>query len=74
MIAHLLHCLAIGKYILNDDIKFAEVILAKPISIPTNSLQQDALNAIYGQIEGDVPFWVEVLADGRSGLFCVSEI
>lgn len=73
-IAHLLRRLTIGKDIFNDDIKFTEVVLAKPISVPTNSLQQHALNAIYGQVEGHVPFWVEILADSRSGLFCVSEI
>lgn len=47
-IAHLLHCFAISKDILNDNVKFAEVVLAKPISVPTNSVEQYALNAIYG--------------------------
>lgn len=72
--AHLLHCLAIGKNILNDDVKFAEVVLAKSISVPAHGLQQHALNAIDGKIEADVPFWIEILADGRSRLFGVSKV
>ena len=72
-IAHLLYRLAIGKDFIDNHIELAKVVLAKPVSIPTDGFQQNALKAIYWQIEGDIPFWIEVLADGRSGLFRVSK-
>ena len=72
-IAHLLYRLAIGKDFIDNHIELTEVVLPKPVSIPTDGFQQNALKAIYWQVEGDIPFWIEVLADGRSGLFRVSK-
>lgn len=59
--AHLLLNFTLGKYVFESNIKFAQVVLAKPIVIPTDAFQQrDPDN---GHFKGDVPFWVQGLED-----------
>lgn len=71
---HLLHRLTIGKDILNDHIEFSQEVFAEAVSIPACSFKQHTLYAIYRQVEGDIPFRIEVLADRRGRLLSVSKI
>ena len=61
----------LGKDVFERNIELAEVILAKPIVVPTDTLQQWDSN--HGHFEGNVPFWVEGLEDCGGRLSRISE-
>lgn len=51
--------LALLENILEGNIKLSHVVLAKPVMIPANTLQQR--NPDHGHLERDVPFWIQGL-------------
>lgn len=66
--------LTVRKDILDHHIELSQEVFAEAISIPANGLKQHTLDAIDWQVEGYIPFGVEVLADGRGRLLGVSKI
>ena len=57
----------IAENVLYGNVELSHVIFAPSVSIPANTF--DERDAHEGHIEADLPFRVEVLADGRCRLF-----
>lgn len=57
----LLH-FSIGKDVFHGNVKFSQVVFSPSISIPADTFNQWDANQRH--VEADLPFWVEVLADG----------
>lgn len=57
--------------ILERNIKLSHVVLAKPVMIPANTLQQR--NPDHGHLERDVPFWIQGLRYRGGRLSGISE-
>lgn len=72
-LAYLLHNLPILKDVLNCHIKLAEVVFPHTILVPTNRIEEKALNANYGEIERDVPFGIEGFANAGRRLLRVTQ-
>lgn len=72
-LSYLLHNLPVLEDVLECYIEFAQVVLPHAILVPADSLEQHALYADHREIEGGVPFWIEVLADSRRRLLGIAQ-
>ena len=70
---YLLRNLTIVEYIFESDVKLSEVVLAHTVLVPAYSFKEQTLNTNDREVERDVPFWIEVLADNGGRLFCVAQ-
>ncbi len=64
-LSYLLHNLPVLEDVLQCYIKLAKVVLSHTVPVPANSFEQHALYAHDREIEGGIPFWIEIFADGR---------
>lgn len=64
---YLLLQISVGENVFHSDVKFAHVVFAPSVSVPADTLDQ--WYAHEGHVEADLPFWVEILADGWGRLF-----
>ena len=71
---HFLLGFSIGEDVFDSHIKFAKVVFSKTILVPANSFEKHAMSTIYWQVERNVPFRVEILADCWRRLLCISKI
>ena len=70
---YLLHNLTIVEDVLNGHVEFSEVVFAHTIFVPADRFEKKALCTNHGKVEGDVPFWIKVLADNRRRFLRVAQ-
>ena len=70
--SYLLLHLPVTEDIFDSNVEFAHVIFAESISVPADALNE--WNTHEGHVETDLPFRVEVLADGRCRLFRCAQV
>lgn len=62
----------ICKDVFNRDVELSHVVFSPSVSVPADTF--DEWDAHEGHVEADLPFWVQVLADGWGGLFRCAQV